>query len=110
MSDYSLKLLAEKIEFDVEDIIPLIVLFIDTTDLNLIDISAAVKQSDMEIISSNIHNIKGASMNLGLEYISGIIEKMSKFNKSGRYADVQNSVEDCKAELNKLRKILGKVK
>ncbi len=107
MPDYSLKLLAEEIEFDVEDYIPLIVLFLDTTDSNLLEISSAVKKSDREIISSNIHNIKGASMNLGLDYITGIMEKMSKLNKSEHIADIESIVEECKVELGKIRKILG---
>ncbi|MCK5674973.1 MAG: Hpt domain-containing protein [Spirochaetales bacterium] len=109
MSDYSLKSLADEIEFDVEDFVPLIVLFVDTTDSNLIDISNAVKQSDKESISTNIHNIKGAAMNLGLEYISGIMDQMSLLNKNESFADIGNRVEECKVELGKLKKILGKV-
>lgn len=108
MSDYSLKLLAEEIEFNVEDYIPLIELFLDTTESNLIEISKAAELSDKEVISSNIHNIKGAAMNLGLEYISGIMEQMSILNKSGSFADIEGRVEDCRVELGKLKKILGK--
>ena len=107
MSEYLLESLAAEIEFDVEDFVPLVVLFLDTTDSNLIEISIAVKQLDKECISTNIHNIKGASMNLGLEYITGIMEKMSKLNKSEHFTDIEDSVEDCKVELGKLRKILG---
>ena len=106
MAEYSLKLLAAEIEFDVEDFIPLITLFIDTTDSNLIEISSAVKESDKELISSNIHNIKGAAMNLGLIQISEIMSTMSKLNKTGSFADIEAKVEDCKVELKLLRQVL----
>ena len=49
MAEYSLKLLAAEIEFDVEDFIPLINLFIDTTDSNLLEISSGAKELDKEI-------------------------------------------------------------
>ena len=106
MAEYSLKSLAAEIEFDVEDFIPLINLFIDTTDSNLIEISSAVKESDKELVLANIHNIKGASMNLGLEKITGIMEQMSTLNKTGSFADIKIRVEECKLELKELRQIL----
>ena len=103
MAEYSMKLLAAGIEFDVEDFIPLITLFLDTTDSNLIEISSAVKQSDKDLISTNIHNIKGAAMNLGLEKIAGIIEQMSMLNKIESFTDIEDRVEECKVELELLR-------
>jgi len=106
MAEYSLKLLAAEIEFDVEDFIPLITLFIDTTDSNLIEISSAVKESDKELISTNIHNIKGAAMNLGLNHITEIMSNIGKLNKTGSFADIEARVEECKFELKELRQVL----
>ncbi len=105
---YSLKKLAEAIEFDVEDYIPLIQLFLETTDESLVEISAAVKSADKDIISSNIHNIKGASMNLGLVPFTNIMEEMSKFNKMGLFSDIDKRVLECKTELNKVKQVLEK--
>ena len=108
MLKYSLKELAAKIDFDLEDFIPLIELFLDTTDLNLNAINAAAKGADNEIISFNIHNIKGASLNLGLEKISVITEQMSLLNNKGSFADIEKRVEECKVELIELRSLLEK--
>ncbi|MFK5949574.1 MAG: Hpt domain-containing protein [Methylococcales bacterium] len=108
MPGYSLKSLSSEIDFDVEDFIPLLELFIDSTELNLIEISDGVKKSDKGILSFNIHNIKGAAMNLGLEYISGIMEHMSMLNKNGSFADIKDSMDDCKAEIIELRQVLEK--
>lgn len=108
MAEYSLEVLASKIEFDVEDYIPLIELFIDTTDSNLSDISAAVKRSDKESISVNIHNIKGAAMNLGLEAFTVLLGHMSKLNKAGSFADIEEVVLKCMFELNQIREVLEK--
>ena len=106
MVDYSLEKLASEIEFDIEDYSSLLELFIDTTYSNLAEISSAVKIPDNEVISSNIHNIKGASLNLGLDKITVIVGQMSKLNKAGVSADIEAIVNECKAELIKLRNIL----
>ena len=98
--------LASEIEFDVEDYSPLLKLFVDTTDSNLAEISNAVALEDSSLISSNIHDIKGASMNLCLEKITGIVEQMNKLNKAGSFADIRAIVQECKAELTKLRRLL----
>ncbi len=108
MADYSLEKLAFEIEFDIEDYTPLLELFVETTYVNLTEISSAIKIPDSEVISSNIHNIKGASLNLGLDKITGIVEQMSKLNKTGFFTDIEAMMEECKAELKKLRNILGK--
>ena len=54
------------------------------------------------------HNIKGAAMNLGLEYISEIMVQMGKLNKMDSFADIEKRVEECKAELAELRKVMEK--
>jgi len=106
MSEYSLKSLASTIEFDVADYISLIELFLDTTDSDLNIINNAIVLSDQEVISAHIHNIKGASMNLGLNKISEIMDRMSKLNKTENFTDIKGTVEECKTELKELRKIL----
>ena len=99
MAEFSLEKLASEIEFDVEDYSPLLKLFVDTTDSNLTEISGAIEVSDSNLISSNIHNIKGSSMNLGLNKITGIVEQMSKLNIAGSFADIEALVQECEAEL-----------
>ena len=106
MSSYILKDLASNIEFDVEDFLPLLQLFVDTTDSNLSDIRAAACSSDSDLIFSNIHNIKGASMNLGLDKITGIVDQISKLNKNSSFADIEDIVKECEVETNELRRLL----
>lgn len=106
MANYSLVQLASEIEFDPEDYSPLLKLFVNTTDSDLAEISSAVAVEDCDLISSNIHNIKGASMNLGLDKIIEIVDQMSKLNKDSSFADIEVKVKECAAELNELRKLL----
>ena len=108
MSNYSLTSLAAEIDFEVEDFIPLMVLFLDTTDSNLTEIRTAVELTDSEVISANIHNIKGASMNLGLEAITELMVEMSRLNKMGSFVDIVEVIDKCKAEIDELRKVLEK--
>ncbi len=106
MADYSLAQLASEIEFDPEDYSPLLQLFVNTTDSDLVKISGAVTVKDCELISTNIHNIKGASMNLGLNKITEIVDQMSKLNKDSSFSDIETKVKECKAELTELRRLL----
>jgi HPt (histidine-containing phosphotransfer) domain-containing protein len=108
MSDYSLKKLAFKIDFDEDDYIPLLELFIETTASNLSSIAFALGSGDNESISSNLHNIKGASLNLGLDKISEIVASMDKLNKAGLFTDIKKRIEDCNSELNDLKEVLEK--
>ena len=106
MVDYSLVKLASEIKFEVEDYSPLLKLFVDTTDSNLAEISSAIEVLNSNLISPNIHNIKGAALNLGLEKIAGIVEQMSRLNKDSFFTDIEVRVAECKAELTKLRRLL----
>ena len=106
MADYSLKDLASNIEFDIEDYIPLLKLFVDTTNSDLSDIRTAAASSNGQMCSSNIHNIKGAAMNLDLVKIVDIVEEMSKLNKDGFFAEIEVKVKECETELGKLSGLL----
>ena len=106
MAGYTLERLASKIELDLEDYSPLLQLFVDISDSNLAEISSAVAVEDSDMISFNIHNIKGAALNLGLDKIADIAEQMSTLNKAGSFADIEAMVEECEAELNDIRKLL----
>ena len=106
MAEYSLEKLASGIEFDVEDYSPLLRLFVDTADSDLSEINSAAASLDSNLISSNIHNIKGASMNLGLNKITEITNQISKLNKDSSFADIEVKVKECKLELTELRKLL----
>lgn len=106
MENYSLLTLASKIDLDVEDYSPLLQLFVDITDSNLAEISGAVAVEGSDMISFNIHNIKGAALNLGLDKITGIVEQMSALNKAGSFADIEARVVECEVEINKLIKLL----
>ena len=106
MANYSLAQLASEIEFDVEDYSSLLKLFVNTTNSNLVEIISAVIAEDCDLISTNIHNIKGASMNLGLNKITEIVDQMSKFNNDSSFADIEAKVKECEAELTELKRLL----
>ena len=108
MTNYSLNNLASKIEFDPIDFAVLLELFLDTTDLDLNDISSAIDTSAKNLISGSVHNIKGASLNLGLDKITELMEKISKLNKSGLYSDIEEIVSKTRLEISRLREILEK--
>ena len=108
MTNYSLKILASEIKFEPEDYAILLELFLDTTDLDLNDISSAVNTLDKDLISVSIHNIKGASLNLGLDRIIELMDQLSKLNKSGLFTDIKEIVNKLRTEISMLREVLEK--
>ncbi len=108
MTNYSLNNLASKIEFDPVDFAALLELFLDTTDSDLNKISSAIAISDKDLIFGSVHNIKGASLNLGLDKITEFMEKISKLNKSGLFTDIEGIVSKTRLEISRLRETLEK--
>ena len=106
MGVYSLSKLAMEIEFEVEDFIPLLHLFIDTTKEDLEGIRFAALRRDSTAVSTCIHNIKGSSLNLGLGSITELLDQLSTLNKKGYYTDIENIVQKCESELSNLEMLL----
>ena len=108
MSDYSLKTLASGIEFEPEEYAVLLELFLDTTTLDLNDISTFAGTFDKDLISSSVHNIKGAALNLELNRITELMDQLSKLNKSELFSDIEKIVNKSRAEISLLREVLEK--
>ncbi len=108
MTNYSLNSLASKIEFDPVDFAVLLELFLDTIDSDLNKIGSAIALSDKDLISGSVHNIKGASLNLGLDKIVELMEIISKLNISGLYPDIEEIVDKTRLEISRLSETLEK--
>ncbi len=106
MGEYSLPDLAREIEFDVDEYLPLLRLFIDTTMEDLDRIRDGAVKKDNSTVSTAVHNIRGSSLNLGLDTISGLTDQLSTLNKKSFFTDIENIVRKCEAELSDLNKLL----
>ncbi len=103
---YTLKELASRIEFDEEDYKPLMKAFIEETESDLRVINEKIGLKGERIISERIHNIKGASLNLGLYEISQILEQLSTMNHAGEYEAMEDMLNSCYLEVDNLRRLI----
>jgi HPt (histidine-containing phosphotransfer) domain-containing protein len=83
-----LNLIAEKLEFDIEDVEMLLNMFIDDALLSLALADKAIETEDFEQMKNIAHGIKGSASNLMIEDITQSayeIEQLAKDKKSADY-------------------------
>jgi HPt (histidine-containing phosphotransfer) domain-containing protein len=71
-----LQKIADKLDFDLEDIEMLLEVFIESAKESLEILKDAIDINNMEAISSSAHAIKGSAANLTLNEISDIAKEM----------------------------------
>lgn len=103
---YTLKSLADEIEFDVDDYKLLLQAFTDQTDIDLKDIKDNISAKNTNIISERIHSIKGAALNLGLSNISEVLKHLSRLNKEGAFDQMEMYLNSCLKEVDTLKRML----
>ncbi len=105
-SAYNLDELASRIEFDREDYLPLLSLFVEQTILDLEEIREQIPERNEKVISERIHNIKGAALNLELDRIADILTAASVLNHAGKHGEMVSSIDKCMKEADTLKRLL----
>lgn len=89
--------LAEALEFDVEDVIILIELFVVNAQVSLANIEDAIEDSDILAIQNEAHAIKGSASNLMLVDIQNMARDMENAaieNKKINYLSLFSQIEE----------------
>jgi HPt (histidine-containing phosphotransfer) domain-containing protein len=63
------KEIAEELDFDIEDVMMLIDMYLESAQDSIENIVVAIKANDLETIKNEAHAIKGSSANLKLDDI-----------------------------------------
>ncbi len=105
-TEYNLDELASRIEFDREDYIPLLSLFVEQTLLDLEEIQRYLPKGNEKVISERIHNITGAALNLGLDKIADILASASALNHAFKHSDMVSIIDKCVKEADTLKRLL----
>lgn len=95
--------IAQKLEFDVEDMGMLLEVFFQSANESLEKLYVAIEQNDLENIAFFAHAIKGSAANLTLEDISKkalFIEKSAKAKESIEYKEY---VDELQGMIQKLQ-------
>ncbi len=99
-----IELLAEKLEFDLEDVQMLLNMFIENADESMITLKNAIEQNNFKEIKNSAHAIKGSASNLMLEEITQISADMEEFAKNELNADYRSLFTNLTSELEILQK------
>ncbi len=87
--------IARELEFDVEDVIEVVEIFLETVNDSLSELKDGIDTNDMKKIFEAAHSIKGSSANLLLEDISVLakeIEFAGRANKNIDYISKYNEL------------------
>ncbi len=100
-----LELLADKLEFSLEDVQMLLNMFIENANESMITLENAIIQNNFNEIKNSSHAIKGSASNLMLEDITTISSKMEELAKNSIDADYESLFIKIKYELEVLEKM-----
>ena len=102
----NLATLSAAIGVDEEDYAELLVLFIDTSGVELKEMKAAFKNGDFTKAAKAAHSIKGAALNLGLMELSALSEAVETVLKEGPASALGALAARLDSELDNLTGLL----
>ncbi len=88
--EIDLQEIADKLDFDLEDVEMLIEAFSQSVDENLQTLKCAIDKGDMDAIFKSAHAIKGSASNLTLNEISSIAKKIEQNARKEYASNYQN--------------------
>lgn len=89
--------IADKLDFDLEDVEMIFGIFLETATESLENINKAINENDMELLFQSAHAIKGSAANLTLTFIADIakeIEDSARESKNIDYEEKYNSLKN----------------
>jgi HPt (histidine-containing phosphotransfer) domain-containing protein len=102
----SIEEIANNLDFDIEDVTMLLDMFIENSKESLSKIQEGISTSNYELISNAAHAIKGSALNLTLEDVSKVaqrLEQCAKDKDQVDYTDLYNSLNHQINLVEKLR-------
>jgi len=97
-----LEKIAEKLGLDVEDIIELLELYVETTTSDLAQLKGAIETKDAELTHAKAHSIKGASGNLGLDEIYELAKEIDDLARVNSLDGLEDMVQVLQEKFNSL--------
>ena len=97
-----LDLLASELDFDRDDVVMLLEMFLEGAQVSLANMEEAIETNDITAISQEAHAIKGSAANMMLADIVDIandLEVSAKQNKKINYLSLYTKLESMVEEL-----------
>ncbi|MBT8373857.1 MAG: Hpt domain-containing protein [Deltaproteobacteria bacterium] len=97
-----LKILADKLGLDLEDIKELLELYIETTTADLIELKGAIDAKDASLAHAKAHSIKGGSGNLGLDKMYELAKEIDDLARVNALDGLDNIAQVMQETFNSL--------
>lgn len=101
----NMKLLAELLEFDLEDVEMLVDMFLSDAKESLESVEPAIESNDFEQMRNIAHGIKGSALNLMFEDIAKVALHIEQLAKTKSSADYHSLFKKLEVELNSVEEI-----
>lgn len=96
--------LADKLGLDVEDIIELFELYVETTASDLVELKGAIQGKDSQLAHAKAHSIKGASGNLGLDEMYNLAKEIDDRAQGNSLDGLEEMIQALEEKYNSLVK------
>ena len=91
---------SKKLGLEEDEFLELVELFIETSKSDLKNLQSAIDDKNMEIITRIAHSLKGAAMNLGLDYFLALAKIIEKTARDGELEETAKSAEIFQEKLD----------
>lgn len=87
------KKMSEKLGLEEDEYLELVELFIETSKSDLKNLQSAINNKNIEMIAGIAHSLKGAAMNLGLDYFLKLAKSIEKTASDGELEETAKAAE-----------------
>lgn len=98
-----LQIIADELEFDLEDVEMIMDSFLENTKINLASLSEAVKSNNFEDIVKSAHSIKGSALNLLLDDIGKLAKELEVNAMENKSIDYLKLYDELSLLINGLK-------
>jgi HPt (histidine-containing phosphotransfer) domain-containing protein len=85
--------MSEKLGLEEDEYLELVELFIETSKSDLKNLQSAINNKNIEMIAGIAHSLKGAAMNLGLDYFLELAKSIEKTASDGELEETAKAAE-----------------
>jgi HPt (histidine-containing phosphotransfer) domain-containing protein len=95
--------LADKFDFEIDEVEMIVETFLKTSKKNLDDIQKAIENDDKKKLSQAAHSLKGSSSTLQLTEIAELAKEIELNAKNNENIDYQNQYKQLKELINNIK-------
>ena len=92
--------MSKKLGLEEDEYLELVELFIETSRSDLKNLQSAINNKNIEMITGIAHSLKGAAMNLGLDYFLELARIIEKTARAGELVETDKTADIFQKKLD----------